>query len=235
MHSIILSLGNLLLLLFFIYLFFSLHYARYRVLPERAYWPVKLLNSSRCISLAVPPLLGLLPTRSHYTLLLHHIVVVVELVLFCIWPLVSCSYLQLQRLLLRFHTHTHTWPIVYFSFCCSVLLACLSSHCCTYLCHSQRAVSFYARHVRNSVINLDADMQKRFGFSSISYFACFFSCVCASFCSFRVVSPLGSYCCMLPAFLAFPAFPFVLHNYALSCESSERLFLVALSRSKLCI
>lgn len=58
-------------------------------------------------------------------------------------------------------------------------------------------------------------MQKRFGFSSSSYFACFF-------CSCRVVS---TWFLLLPASLAFPAFPFVLHNYALSCESSECLFL----------
>lgn len=63
--------------------------------------------------LLFPLLFHLLPTRSHYTppslfLLLHQVAVVVVLVLFCIWPLVSCSYLQLQRLLLRFHTHTCT-------------------------------------------------------------------------------------------------------------------------------
>lgn len=48
------------------------------------------------------------------------------------------------------------------------------------------------------------------------------------FCSFRVVSPLGSYCRLLPAFLAFPAFPFVLHNYALSCERASLSCLASL-------
>lgn len=110
-----------------------------------------------------------------------------------------------------------------------------SSRCCTYFCHSHSrhlSLSFYARHVRNSVINLDADMQKRFGFSSISYFACFFSCVfCASA---RFVSCLHlvliAACCLL--FLLF-------QHFLLSCTImhylvSERLSLVSL-RFKLCI
>lgn len=113
--------------------------------------------------LLFPLLFHLLPTRSHYTppslfLLLHQVAVVVVLVLFCIWPLVSCSYLQLQRLLLRFHTHTcthrhtdtrtHTgtygdtcasWPIVCISFSYVVLLnvfSCSRAHSCLSLCLS---------------------------------------------------------------------------------------------------
>lgn len=59
-----------------------------------------------------------------------------------------------------------------------------------------QSVSFCTRHVRNSVINLNASMQKRFGFSSSSYFACFF-------CSCRVVS---TWFLLLPAAAAVACF-----------------------------